>query len=217
MVRSKREELIVNNIPLVHAVARRFRGRGEEYDDLFQAGCLGLIKAADRFDEGRGFQFSTYAVPVIMGEIRRLFRDGGQLKVSRSLREKSAFIQKLRDEFIAKENREPTVSELSRLSGIEEAQLGELLGIITPPVSLCAGSEGERELDIPVDYSDEMVDRLSVKLALEGFSERDRRLIELRYFHGKTQSDTAKLLGISQVQVSRLEKALLLKLRDYLM
>ena len=130
MVTKNRNEMIEDNIGLVHSIAKRFKGRGEEYDDLYQAGCVGLIKAVDNFDESKGFLFSTYAVPVIMGEIRRLFRDGGAVKVSRSLKEKSIKVQAIREKFIKKELREPTVSELSELCGIETEELSEVLNVI---------------------------------------------------------------------------------------
>ncbi|HCA28686.1 MAG TPA: flagellar biosynthesis protein FliA, partial [Ruminococcaceae bacterium] len=119
---SKREDVICNNIGLVHSCARRFIGRGIEYDDPFQAGCMGLVKAADGFDEERGLKFSTYAVPVILGEIRRLFRDGGAVKVSRSLKELSMRAARERENFISNEGREPTVSEMADLLGVEIEQ-----------------------------------------------------------------------------------------------
>lgn len=118
MVKQNRDDMIVSNIPLVHSIANRFRGRGVEYDDLYQSGCVGLIKAVDKFDVSRGFSFSTYAVPVIMGEIKRLFRDGGAIKVSRTLKENSIKVQSLREKFKQKELREPTLSELSKLAAL---------------------------------------------------------------------------------------------------
>lgn len=209
--------MIEDNIGLVHSIAKRFKGRGEDYDDLYQAGCVGLIKAVDNFDESKGFLFSTYAVPVIMGEIRRLFRDGGAVKVSRSLKEKSIKVQAIREKFIKKELREPTVSELSDLCGIETEELSEVLNVINPVVSLsCTTEDGDETIDIPVDDTDKLFDRLSVHHAIRDLSNDELLLIKYRFYEGKTQCESAKLLGISQVQVSRREKQLLAKLRTRL-
>ena len=209
--------MIEDNIGLVHSIAKRFKGRGEEYDDLYQAGCVGLIKAVDNFDESKGFLFSTYAVPVIMGEIRRLFRDGGAVKVSRWLKEKSIKVQAIREKFIKKELREPTVSELSELCGIETEELSEVLNVINPVVSLsCTTEDGDETIDIPVDDTDKLFDRLSVHQAIRDLSNDELLLIKYRFYEGKTQCESAKLLGISQVQVSRREKQLLAKLRTRL-
>ncbi len=209
--------MIEDNIGLVHSIAKRFKGRGEDYDDLYQAGCVGLIKAVDNFDESKGFLFSTYAVPVIMGEIRRLFRDGGAVKVSRSLKEKSIKVQAIREKFIKKELREPTVSELSELCGIETEELSEVLNVINPVVSLsCTTEDGDETIDIPVDDTDKLFDRLSVHYAIKDLSNDELLLIKYRFYEGKTQCESAKLLGISQVQVSRREKQLLAKLRTRL-
>lgn len=209
--------MIEDNIGLVHSIAIRFKGRGEDYDDLYQAGCVGLIKAVDNFDESKGFLFSTYAVPVIMGEIRRLFRDGGAVKVSRSLKEKSIKVQAIREKFIKKELREPTVSELSELCGIETEELSEVLNVINPVVSLsCTTEDGDETIDIPVDDTDKLFDRLSVHQAIKDLSNDELLLIKYRFYEGKTQCESAKLLGISQVQVSRREKQLLAKLRTRL-
>lgn len=209
--------MIVGNIGLVHCIANRFIGRGAEYDDLYQAGCVGLIKAVDNFDESRGFLFSTYAVPVIMGEIKRLFRDGGAIKVSRSLKEKSIRVQAIREKFIKSELREPTLSELASLSGFCEEELGEILNVINPVVSLSVSNEdGENILDIPFDDSDEVLNKISVHQALKTLSNTELLIVKYRYFEGKTQCEAAELLGISQVQVSRREKQLLTKLRKKL-
>ena len=217
MVSDDREKMIVGNIGLVHCIANRFIGRGAEYDDLYQAGCVGLIKAVDNFDESRGFLFSTYAVPVIMGEIKRLFRDGGAIKVSRSLKEKSIRVQAIREKFINSELREPTLSELASLSGFCEEELGEILNVINPVVSLSVSNEdGENILDIPFDDSDEVLNKISVHQALKTLSNTELLIVKYRYFEGKTQCDAAELLGISQVQVSRREKQLLTKLRKKL-
>lgn len=214
MVTDTREEMISQNIGLVHSIANRFRGRGADYDDLFQSGCVGLIKAVDHFDASKGFAFSTYAVPVIMGEIKRIFRDGGAIKVSRSLKEKAIKAQALRDKFMKKELREPTVSELSEMLDCSLEETAEILNVITPMVSLnSAGEDGDNTLDIPIDESDMLFDKLSVHQLMSHLDETEQAIISMRYYKGYTQSKTAKALGVSQVQISRKEKAILLKLR----
>ena len=199
------DELVENNLKLVHSLANRFRNRGIEYDDLYSAGCLGLMKAAKGFDEKRGFAFSTYAVPVILGEIKRLFRDGGAVRVSRSLKEKSAKLMRLNEEMAKKLNREPTVSELAEESGLETVEISELLCVAMPPVSLTSDSENEeKQFDVPVESAEnEITDRIALNEVLSTLDESDRQLIELRYFKELSQVLTAKQLGISQVQVSR--------------
>lgn len=217
MVKDAREEKIENNLGLVHSLANRFKGRGVEYDDLFQAGCVGLIKAVDNFDESKGFAFSTYAVPVIMGEIKRIFRDGGTIKVSRSLKEKSIKVQSVRDKFTKRNLREPTVSELSELTGLEIDELSQVLNILSPIISLSSyGENSDEEIDIPVDESDQLFDKIAVNQLLSKLPKKDCLIIKSRFFDGKTQCETAKLLGISQVQVSRKEKAILLSLKEKL-
>lgn len=217
MVTTSRDEMITNNIGLVHSVANRFRGRGAEYDDLFQSGCVGLIKAADNFDESKGFAFSTYAVPVIMGEIRRIFRDGGAIKVSRSLKEKAIKAQSFREKFVKKELREPTVSELSEMLDCTAEETAEVLNVITPMISLNSfGEDGESTIDIPIDESDNLFDRLSILQLMKYLSNTEKSIVDMRYYKGYTQAKTASVLGISQVQVSRKEKSILIKLRKLL-
>ncbi len=214
-----RETLINENYGLVHACANKFRGRGVEYDDLFQAGCVGLVKAADNFDSSRGFAFSTYAVPVILGEIRRIFRDGGAVKIGRSLKEKSRHAMKIREELSTELGREPTVSELAEKLGTDISTAAELITVSMPTISLTSGEDkNEAQLDIPtLPPEEEISERLSLKSVLDRLEERDRQLIELRYFKGLTQVKTAKELGMSQVQVSRREKVILMQLRESLM
>lgn len=215
MVTLTREEKIEKNIGLVHSIAARFKGRGVDYEDLFQNGCVGLIKAVDNFDESKGFAFSTYAVPVIMGEIKRIFRDGGAIKVSRSLKEKAIKAQSVRDKFIKSNLREPTVTELADLLDVSAEETAEILNVITPMLSLNSfGEDGDSTIDIPVDESEELFDKLSVSQLLTHLTRDEQRLIDYRYYKGCTQSATAKELGISQVQVSRREKAILKKLRQ---
>ena len=212
------KELIVkNNLGLVWSIVHRFKNNYYDKEDLFQIGCIGLMKAINNFDVHYGVQFSTYAVPVIMGEIKRIFRDGGAIKVSRSLKEKSIKVQAMRDKFLSENLREPTVSELASLSGYDVEELSEILNIINPVVSInMLTEEGSEEIDIPVDDSDKMFDRLSLEQVMTTLTETERLLIEYRFYQGKTQCETAKILNISQVQVSRKEKAILLKMRNKL-
>lgn len=206
------------NIGLVHLCANKFRGRGIEYDDLYSAGCIGLMKASRGFDEERGVRFSTYAVPVILGEIKRLFRDGGAVRVSRSLRELSLKIGRYRDEFSAINGREPTVLELSEHFGEEPETITEAISAGLPPVSLTVQTEdGTDEADVPVPSSEQrIIELMSLRSALSTLDEKDRLLIFLRYFRDKTQTETAAALGMTQVQVSRREKKLLASMREHI-
>lgn len=207
------------NLGLVHLCANRFRGRGIEYDDLYSAGCIGLLKAAEAFDSERGVKFSTYAVPVILGEIKRLFRDGGAVKVSRSLKELSLKTVRTREEMSKKLGREPTISELSRQLDTDECTIAEALAVSMPPVSLTDSTdENGSQIDIAVPSPDiEIGDTLALRQVLELMEPKDRELIFLRYYKGQTQSATAKKLGMTQVQVSRREKKLLSFMREQLL
>ena len=207
-----RDEFIAANLPLVHSLANRFRGRGIDYEELFSAGSLGLVKAYDNFDEARGLCFSTYAVPVILGEMRRLFRDGGTVKMSRSLKELSMRVQRAREEFF-KRGAEPTVTELAEYLGVAPEEAAEAVQASAPPMSLTDREEGG-EFDVPVESAENsLIDRLALRQCLEKLPEADRTLILLRYFRNKTQSETAQLLGMTQVQVSRRERKILNELR----
>lgn len=211
-----RSKTIEENLGLVHACAHKFKGKGIEYDDLFQAGCMGLVKATDAFDMERGVRFSTYAVPVILGEMRRLFRDGGSVKVSRSLKELSLKVTRQREQFSKRCGREPTVSELAEEMKVGEEEIVEALGASAPPISLTS-EEDSSEIDLPVSSPEELLsDIISLKQMLTHLEEQDRRLIELRYFRNMTQVKTAKQLNMTQVQVSRREKKILLWLRSQL-
>lgn len=201
---------------LVRSLVPRFLGRGMEYDDLFQAGCIGLVKAADHFDPALGYKFSTYAVPVILGEMRRLFRDNGAVKVSRSLKELSLKAARTAEKLEMESGSAPTVAELAAELGVSEERCAEALNAGLQPVSL-TNEEDDSELDIPVESHEERIsDRLALRQVMEKLPEKDRRLLEYRYYGNKTQVETARRLGISQVQVSRREKKLLLQLRSLL-
>ena len=214
----KREEFIENNLGLVHSICKRFVGRGIEYDDLYQAGCIGLIKATDAFDETKGFLFSTYAVPVIMGEVRRLFRDGGAVKVSRSVKELYLKITKEKQALEQKLNREPTINELAECLNVPCEEITEALCASQATVSLTfEGDNGITETDLPtISCEDEISNRLVLDEAFEKLDETERKIMSYRYYNGLTQSRTAQLLNMSQVQVSRAEKRTLLKLRNFL-
>lgn len=218
-VECSREEIINQNVGLVHACAHKFSSRGIEYDDLFQAGCIGLIKATDAFDVTRGVQFSTYAVPVILGEIRRLFRDGGSVKVSRNLKELSLKVTRQREQLGSKLNREPTIYELSESMEVPVEQIVEALNVSIPPISLTESEDdGGGQIDLPVNSpEDEISDFLSLKQVIDLLPQNDKNLIILRYFKHLTQTKTAEKLGMTQVQVSRKEKKILMFLRKELL
>ncbi len=212
---SKRESLIVANMGLVHACANRFRGRGVDYDDLFQSGCIGLIKAVDGFDESRGFAFSTYAVPVILGEIKRIFRDGGAVKVGRTLKEKARLAMREREMFVVSNGCEPTVGELAEIMGLDIEQMAEVLNAAAPTVSLNCDSNEHPQIQLSTDSPEESVsDRIALMQVIGTLERADRSIIELRYFRGLTQAKTAEALGMTQVQVSRREKKILQELRS---
>lgn len=216
---AERDRFVEQNLGLVHSCANRFRGKGIEYDDLYAAGCMGLVKAFDAFDDQRGVRFSTYAVPVILGEIRRLFRDGGSVKVSRSLKELSVKVARERERFLQKTGREPTVSEIAEELMVEPDDVAEAISAGTPTVSLTESEEeGGGQLDVRVETLEEqLADTISLKEVIGQLESKDRSLILLRYFKGKTQSETAEYLGMTQVQVSRREKKILSALRERLL
>ena len=216
--RADRDILITENMGLVHTCAHRFTGKGIEYEDLFQAGCMGLVKAFDAFDRERGVRFSTYAVPVILGEIRRLFRDGGTVKVSRTLKELSIRTAREREKFALKEGREPTIKELAERLGVSEEDVTEAVCAAAPVISLTADEDnGGGQADVPVASPEEQIaERLYVIQAVSSLEERDRAIVRLRYYENKTQTQTAAALGMTQVQVSRREKKILGLLRQEL-
>lgn len=213
-----KEKLVSENLGLVHACAKRFKGRGIEYDDLYQSGCLALIKAIDGFDESKGFKFSTYAVPVILGEMKRLFRDGGTIKVGRSLKELSLKATKACDKFRVENAREPTISELAEVLGVETAKAAEAVSAGMVPLSLTVSDDDSgSQIDIAVDSPDEKVSELlALKQIIGELEPKDRTIIILRFFKNYTQTKVAKLLGMTQVQVSRREKSILNGMRKKL-
>ncbi len=218
--RSAAEQLVVENSGLIWSIARRYFGRGTEPDDLYQLGCVGFLKAVAGFDLSYGTQFSTYAVPKIAGEIRRFLRDDGQVKVSRSLKERAAQIHQARTRLTGTLGREPAVSELAAELGLtpEEIAMAETATGMAESIQRESGEEGFSLEDVLCTdgMEDRILESLSLRNALAQLTERERIVIDLRYFHGLTQQKIAGLLGVSQVQVSRIEKKALRNLRTYL-
>lgn len=212
------ETLILENSGLIWSVAKRFVGRGTETEDLYQLGCLGFLKAVEGFDLSFGTQFSTYAVPKIAGEIRRFLRDDGAVKVSRTLKEQAATVKSMRVRLLGALGREPTLQEISRQTGLTPEQIAEAetataaVGSLDRPV----GEEGfclEMVLT-GEDPEESMLEKIALRQAIGQLPERERMVVTLRYFHDLTQERTAKVLGVSQVQVSRIEKKAVGLLRD---
>lgn len=216
-----KEQLVTTNAPLVKSVAKRFMNRAIEYDDLYQIGCMGLIKAIARFDLSYDvIRFSTYAVPMIAGEIKRFLRDDGMIKVSRSLKELAARAAAVREKLIDTHAREPSVAEIAAELGVDAEDVAEALEAARPYASIyepAYGAESDAMLLDTVGGAcrelDSATDRVALKELLNTLSARERTIITLRYFSDQTQTQVAKSLGISQVQVSRLENAILQRLR----
>ena len=211
------ETLVKENSGLIWSVARRFLGRGTESDDLYQLGCLGFLKAVEGFDLGYGTQFSTYAVPKISGEIRRFLRDDGAVKVSRTIKEQAASIKIARSQLTNSLGREPTMMEISDKTGFspEEIAVAETATAATESIQRETGEDGFSLEDVLTDTQteDSLVEKISLRQAISNLPERERMVIQLRYFHGLTQERVARVLEVSQVQVSRIEKKALANLR----
>lgn len=211
------DALVSENAGLIWSVTRRFLGRGTESDDLYQLGCLGFLKAVEGFDLQYGTQFSTYAVPKIAGEIRRFLRDDGAVKVSRTIKEQAATIKIARNKLNHTLEREPTINELAELTGFtpEEIAVAETATAATESIQRESGEDGFRLEDILTDTETEeaLVEKISLRQAISKLPERERTVIQLRYFHGLTQERVAKVMSVSQVQISRIEKKALVNLR----
>ena len=218
--REASEVLVQENSGLIWSVARRFIGRGAESDDLYQLGCLGFLKAVEGFDLEYGTQFSTYAVPKISGEIRRFLRDDGAVKVSRTLKEQASLIKSTRNRLSAALGREPTLLEISRQTGLspEEIALAETATAATESIQKENGTEGFSLEDILTDTESEenMVEKIALRQAIASLPERERTVIQLRYFHGLTQQRVSRIMNVSQVQVSRIEKKAIGMLKETL-
>ncbi len=220
-LKTEREIFIENNIGLVHSCAKRFKGKGIEYEEMFAAGCIGLIKAYDAFDRNRGVQFSTYAVPVILGEIKKLFRDGGMLKVTRSVKELSLKVSYAREYLQKQTGQEPSVKEIADFLDVSCEDVAQAISASTPPMSLTAifeDDDGRCEFDIPVESSEEnLANIMGLKYAISDLEAEEKQIIFLRFFQNKTQAATAKKLGKTQVQISRQERKIIQKMRKKFM
>ena len=214
------ERLVTENAGLIWSVARRFIGRGAEADDLYQLGCLGFLKAIEGFDLQYGTQFSTYAVPKIAGEIRRFLRDDGAVKVSRTIKEQAAAIKTARSRLTNTLGREPTISEIAQCTGLspEEIAIAETATAATESIHRETGEDGFSLENVLTDTETEekLLENLSLRQAIEKLPERESMVIRLRYFHGLTQDRVSKILSVSQVQVSRIEKKALSALKELL-
>lgn len=216
-----REELINGNLRLVLSVIQRFAGRGEGPDDLFQVGCIGLIKAIDNFDITQPVRFSTYAVPMIQGELRRYLRDNSPVRVSRSMRDLAYRAMQAREKLTSDKGREPTIEEIAKEIGSERADVVIALEAVSEPISLYEPVFSESGdtiyvLDQLGDHNDDnnWLDEISLKEAIKALGDREKHILNLRFFRGKTQVEVAKEIGISQAQVSRLEKGALQKIKN---
>lgn len=214
------ELLVTENAGLIWSVARRFLGRGTEADDLYQLGCLGFLKAVDGFDLEFGTQFSTYAVPKIAGEIRRFLRDDGAIKVSRSIKDQAATIKSARNNLTAVLGREPAIQEIAEYTGLtpEEIALAETATAATESIQDQMGTDGFTLENVLTDTAseDKFLEHIALRQAIAELPERESMVIKLRYFHGLTQDRVSKVLNVSQVQVSRIEKRAISKLRELL-
>ena len=212
------ETLVAENTGLIWSVTRRFMGRGVESDDLYQLGCLGFLKAVEGFDLQFGTQFSTYAVPKIAGEIRRFLRDDGAVKVSRSIKEQSALINQKRVQLTNLFGREPTIRELSNQLGITTEDIAMIDNAMSTVESIHQpnGEDGFTLENVLTDTESEekLIERMALRQAISQLPDRERTVISLRYFHGLTQERTAKIMSVSQVQVSRIEKKAIVRLRE---
>lgn len=218
-----REEFVEGNLRLVLSVIQRFNNRGENIDDLFQVGCIGLIKAIDNFDLEQNVQFSTYAVPMIIGEIRRYLRDNSSIRVSRSLKDIAYKALYIKEKLISKNSREPTISEIATEMNVPKEEVVFALDAITAPVSLYEpvyhdGGEAIYVMDQVKDNKntdDNWLENIAISEAMKHLNEREKHILDLRFFQGKTQMEVAEEIGISQAQVSRLEKSALKHMRKY--
>lgn len=218
-----KEMLVEHNVSLVKCIVKRYLGKGVDYDDLFQIACMGFLKAIAGFDEGFGVKFSTYAVPMIAGEIKRFMRDDGSVKVSRTMKQMAKEINIFIEEYTLKNGKQPPMSAIAEKFALEETEVVFVMGSSKMPLSLYGGTEhkdgGERELIETLtkgDEQEEWLDRMLLRGAIEELPERERRIIVLRYFRDMTQSEVARRIGVSQVQVSRIESRIIKEFREKL-
>ncbi len=215
-----REQLVNGNLRLVLSVVQKFTNRGENLDDLFQVGCIGLIKAIDNFDMGHNVRFSTYAVPMIIGEIRRYLRDNNSIRVSRSLRDTAYRAMQVKERLVGENMKEPTVDEIAKEMGLKKSEVVLALEAIVEPLSLYepAYSDGGDTIFVMDQVGDrtgdkDWLDEISLKEAIKNLNEREKKILSLRFFVGRTQMEVAQEIGISQAQVSRLEKSALNRIK----
>lgn len=216
-----KETLVKENVSLVKCIVKRYLNKGVEYDDLFQLACMGFLKAICGYNASYETKFSTYAVPMIAGEIKRFMRDDGSVKVSRALKQTAKRINEYVADFSLKSGRKPTIAELSSAFSMEESEIIFAMGSSRMPLSLQSengeGEEGGRTLLDTIDSGEgeeEILDKLLLKTAMESLSPRDRKIMMLRYFRDKTQSEVAEMIGVSQVQISRIESRVLKEFRE---
>lgn len=208
------DNLVESNLKLVHMVCQRFKNRGREYDDLFQVGCLGLLKAANRFDESLNFKFSTYAVNMIIGEIRTYLRDETSIKISRKIKENQSKINKFRNEFEKDNGRIPTVEEIASGTAIPAEDVTEAIVLFKPEISIYnETSDGKYLIDSMKSDKNDMTDNIFLSDFLSVLDSRSRNVIKLRYIYGVTQKEISKIFNVSQVQISRIEKSAMNKLK----
>ncbi|MDE6059509.1 MAG: SigB/SigF/SigG family RNA polymerase sigma factor [Clostridia bacterium] len=215
-----KETLLSNNTSLLKSILKRYLGKGVEYDDLYQLACMGFLKAIAGFDEGFGVRFSTYAVPMIAGEIKRFLRDDGSIKVSRAMKKTSREMNRFIEAYVSEHGRQPTVKELAAEFSMEEGEVVFTLGSARMPISIYEQSEYKDEKSqsladrLPAkDNTDELIDNLVLRQAIENLPEREKKIVFLRYFRDMTQSEVAKAIGVSQVQISRIESRIMLQFK----
>ena len=219
-----REKFIRGNLRLVLSVIQRYSNRGENADDLFQVGCIGLIKAIDNFDLSQGVQFSTYAVPMIIGEIRRYLRDNNSIRVSRSLKDIAYKALHIKEKLIKKNSKEPTISEIAKEMDMPKEEIVFALDAITDPISLFEpvyhdGGEAifvMHQVKDPKNIDENWLENIALNEAMKYLDTTERHILDLRFFQGRTQMEVADEIGISQAQVSRLEKSALKQLKKYI-
>ena len=218
-----KETLVNENVSLVKCIVKRYLGKGVDYDDLFQIACMGFLKAISGFDERFGVKFSTYAVPMIAGEIKRFMRDDGSVKVSRAMKQTAKEMHNFIEEYTQKNGKQPPMSALSEKFGLDESEIVFVMGSSKMPISLYGGGDykdgKERELieTLPSpDNQDDWLDKMLLRGAIDGLPSRERKIIVLRYFRDMTQSEVAKKIGVSQVQVSRIENKIIKEFRNKL-
>lgn len=220
---SAKETLLSHNVSLMKSIIKRYLGKGVEYDDLYELACMGFLKAITGFDESFGVRFSTYAVPMIAGEVKRFLRDDGSVKVSRALKKSAREINAFIERYTSEHGEQPSVKEIALSLEMEEGDVAFALGSVRMPVSIYEQSDYKDDKSVSIvdrlpssDTQEEMIDKLLLSAAIEKLPERERKIVILRYFRDMTQSEVAKCIGVSQVQVSRIESRIIRQFREEL-